>query len=404
VVQSTLGLIACSIPDGLQIIISFAVTSVFTSATALVHAYIPGGQATRSGSRFQLLALTHLTLSRKAIISDKQSSRRWLHEFTSVLLEGLCDVQVMTGMAITATGLAQHNDILIYHLSMIYNLWLLTNNSLWAAQSPAFGSMRGYQGAISDCGWRIAPAWYQARLRGLCIVISVVLGSLVQYELIRRTRTWNQDESGQCYRPPVVLARGSQWYFFTVRCVYLIDVIVEELLEVLRVTGPKAQRFAATRGPCQTLLESVQRGNNHLDIVSMQDTLRNPTLTLADAKFWIRYLPKRIGLLLLSSMSWIMLQWLATCATGEGTPRLTVLLFCAYMIWAMQDIIAMKVLNRELIQGSESKWEFGQVLSMVLLVYLLFSIMDASEKATNSHRIRPKEEESHGSLQRDGIV
>jgi len=65
-------------------------------------------------------------------------------------------------------------------------------------------------------------------------------------------------------------------------------------------------------------------------------------------------------------------------------------------MWAMHDIIALKVRNAELIQGSESEWEFGQVLSMVLLVYILFSIMDASEKATNLQKSRRKEPEVHG--------
>jgi hypothetical protein len=311
----------------------------------------------------------------------------------------------MTGMAITAAGLAQRNDISLYHLSMIYNLWLLTSNSLWAAQSPAFGSMRGYQEApVISHGWRTAPAWYQARLRGLCIVTSVVLGSLVQYELIQRTHAWNRDESGQCYRPPVILARGSEWYFFAVRCIYLTDVIVEELLEVLRVTGPGARRLSATRGPCQTLLELVQRASSRLDAVSMREVSQSSTLTRTDAAFWILYLPRRIGLLLLLSALWIMLQWLATCAIGEGTPRLTILVYCAYTMWAMHDIIALKVLNRELIQGSESKWEFGQVLSMVLLVYILFSIMDASEKATKSHRSVREKQDPHEVVQRDVIV
>ena len=95
-------------------------------------------------------------------------------------------------------------------------------------------------------------------------------------------------------------------------------------------------------------------------------------------------------------MLWISLQWLATCAIGEGTPRLTILVYCAYTMWAMHDIIALKVRNAELIQGSESEWEFGQVLSMVLLVYILFSIMDASEKATNLQKSRRKEPEVHG--------
>lgn len=363
--------------------------------TALVHAYSPDNGKTFVKGLKELWTLASSTLSRKAIITRNQRSRKWVHELTSVLLEGLCDVQLMTGMAITAAGLAQRNDISLYHLAIIYNLWLLTTNSLWAAQSPAFGSMRGYQDPSSIHGLRTSPTWYQARLRGLCIVISVILGSLVQYELIRRTRAWNHDESGHCYRPPSALAPGSEWYFFAVRCIYLTDVIVEELLEVLRVTASDAQRFAGTRGPCETLLKQVKRANSSLDKI-LDDATQHPKSTHAKAAYWYRYLPKKTGLLLLSAMLWISLQWLATCAIGEGTPRLTILVYCAYTMWAMHDIIALKVRNAELIQGSESEWEFGQVLSMVLLVYILFSIMDASEKATNLQKSRRKEPEVHG--------
>jgi hypothetical protein len=367
----------------------------------VVHAYSPDRSQTKSQDWFQLKSVTNLTLSRRAIISNRQRSRRWLQEFTSILLEGLCDVQAMTGMAITAAGLAQRNDISLYHLSMTYNLWLLTTNSLWAAQSPAFGSMRGYRNLpVRDRSWQTAPTWYQARLRGLCIMTSVTLGSLVQYEIVQRTRVWNHDESGHCYRPPTVLAPGSEWYFFAVRCIYLTDVIVEEFLEVLRVTRPGSQRLTAIRGPCQTLLELVQRAIGHLNNVQ-PEVPQHPTRTRTNAGSWILNLTRQIGSLLLSAMLWILLQWLATCAIGEGTPKLTILVYCAYTMWAMHDIIALKVRNRELIQGSESKWEFGQVLSMVLLVYILFSIMDACEQATNSRRHLREEQDPHEMLQGD---
>lgn len=176
-----------------------------------------------------------------------------------------------------------------------------------------------------------------------------------------------------------------------------------KLLEVLRVTISDAQRFSDTRGPCETLLKQVKRANNSLDKI-MQDASQSSKSTRAKAAYWYRYLLRKTGLLILSAMLWISLQWLATCAIGEGTPRLTILVHCAYTMWAMHDIIALKVRNAELIQGSESGWEFGQVLSMVLLVYILFSIMDASEKATNLQKSRRKEQKVHGVVRLDTIV
>lgn len=111
-------------PNGLQIITSFVVTSFLTSVTALVHAYSPDSGKTFVKGLEELKTLASSTLSRKAIITRNQHSRKWIHELTSVLLEGLCDVQLMTGMAITAAGLAQRTDISLYHLAIIYNLWL----------------------------------------------------------------------------------------------------------------------------------------------------------------------------------------------------------------------------------------------------------------------------------------
>lgn len=70
----------------------------------------------------------------------------------------------------------------------------------------------------------------------------------------------------------------------------------------------------------------------------------------------------------------------------------------------MHNIIALKVRNKELIQGSESKWEFRQVLSMVLLGYVLLNIMDASGKVTNLQQSRRKEQEVHNVVQGDAIV
>jgi hypothetical protein len=50
-------------------------------------------------------------------------------------LDILCDIQVVTGTAITIAGIARRDFLTFYHQQFVMSYWFLTLNSFWAARS-----------------------------------------------------------------------------------------------------------------------------------------------------------------------------------------------------------------------------------------------------------------------------
>jgi hypothetical protein len=59
-------------------------------------------------------------------------------ETSKILLNSLCDLQVLTGTAIVISAAAQLPEISFYHERVAMYLWGLTLNSFWAARTEQF--------------------------------------------------------------------------------------------------------------------------------------------------------------------------------------------------------------------------------------------------------------------------
>src|SRR6266498_3774369 len=62
------------------------------------------------------------------------NQRPRLEIFARKLLDSLCDLQIITGVAIVIAGLVQMPEISYYHEQFVINYWTLTLNSFWAAR------------------------------------------------------------------------------------------------------------------------------------------------------------------------------------------------------------------------------------------------------------------------------
>jgi len=110
------------------------------------------------------------------------------------MFEPLCNLQVVTGMAVTGAGLSQFNTISSYHLCLIVNYWLLTFNSLWLAESRAF---RSFTTDKEETTLGLALFLTRKLAKGS----SVIVGTILQVAYFRRiTYEWHLLREGSCYR------------------------------------------------------------------------------------------------------------------------------------------------------------------------------------------------------------
>lgn len=93
-------------------------------------------------------------------------------ETSKILLNSLCDLQVLTGTAIVISAAAQLPDISFYHEQIVISLWWFTLNSFWAARIEQFYN---------------ETELFNARLtlRRISILVSVILGTAFQVKIDR---------------------------------------------------------------------------------------------------------------------------------------------------------------------------------------------------------------------------
>jgi hypothetical protein len=78
-------------------------------------------------------------------------------------------------------------------------------------------------------------------------------------------------------------------------------------------------------------------------------------------------------------LAWLLFEFLALCAYGNSQSVLLVMAYFWMAGWNTYDIVDAKNSNRDLIEGSEDEWRFGQVVPLVLLALIVLLTFDAAE-------------------------
>jgi hypothetical protein len=78
-------------------------------------------------------------------------------------------------------------------------------------------------------------------------------------------------------------------------------------------------------------------------------------------------------------LAWIFFQFLALVAYGNSESLALVLAYFGFEAWNTYDIVDLKNSNKDLIEGSEEEWRFGQVVPVVLLALIVLQTFDAAE-------------------------
>jgi hypothetical protein len=73
---------------------------------------------------------------------------------------------------------------------------------------------------------------------------------------------------------------------------------------------------------------------------------------------------------------WWVYQWLAVWSYGDGFYPFLWFAYIGFDIWNTFDTVTLVVLNRSLLQSSEYKWSFGQVLPLIMILAIGINVLD----------------------------
>ncbi|KAH8902139.1 hypothetical protein BR93DRAFT_858772, partial [Coniochaeta sp. PMI_546] len=126
-----------------------------------------------------------------AVKDGKQwyTSRRNREKGIVTLLRPLCDLQIVTGLAIIVAGMGQWHSIDFYHEQLVNAYYALTLNSFWATR-PSYMDVESNE-----------DAWVLF-LRRAAVLVSCILNIIWQFRLYFRetaSGVWD-DDTGPCFR------------------------------------------------------------------------------------------------------------------------------------------------------------------------------------------------------------
>ena len=294
----------------------------------------------------------------------------FLAEAATRLLGFLCDLQIITAFAIAVAGLAQYPKISFYHENIAVNYWLLSVNSFLAARIE-------YMTADLE----IVPARITIRRAG--VLVSVVLGLVFQCIIfIRESRNWNFLGEGACF---LHHDHSTTWPWVAGAAVYAVFL----LLIIIPATRSWIKCYTAIFDRGQGALIEWQKKSFHALYfrLSRPASKRNNLLSSAlpsIAVYLVSFLISSSSVVLL----WFLRQFLNIWSFGDGFGLLLVVFYIVFLFWSVYEIIDVKLTNRDLINGNETHWGFGQILPLVLMVTIGYAAVDALQEAAAKEKCK----------------
>ncbi|KAF4635089.1 hypothetical protein G7Y89_g3016 [Cudoniella acicularis] len=292
---------------------------------------------------------------------DREELRPHIAKNFKKLLVSMCDLQAITGITIIIAGFSQIRTISYYHEELVISYWWLTLNSFWTARVDYMN-----ENAKGD------PV--RLGVRRATTLVSCILGVSFQGYINIRENTGPWDNvNGPCYRWS---DNSSSWPWVAGTSLYCFALIL-----LLVPKNKNGERFGimwyfnqTQKGQDKTIDWFRSSCAQHLE----HSTNPEPTSRWKRLLSWST--AKSIFLVLLSGfcccLYWATMQLLAVISYGEGFyPFFLVVYFC-FNIWNTYHIVSLKVLNRNLIVGDETKMGFGQVLAVIIMGNIMFNAVD----------------------------
>ena len=304
----------------------------------------------------------------------------WHPLFKSIIesaLDGLRDLQLVTGTAILTATFPQWHTIPFYHQDLVVCYWFLTLTSLRAAQASCAV-------AIEVDEPRSLYQIILAYVRNILAVLSFVLAAIWNvHHLVVVQSHWDPCGSGKCYR-----ARNK--YTFPSQRFWTAGELLNACVLIVEWTSPGQRSLRKSRkwlqGCCEYLaslwIDEEQRWR--LDKLNMNKRLSLTHVT-APAGFLVVRLVRLLILTTSLVLVWSFVQFLAVWSMGNGSKPMQSILYATFALWSIIVIFDLKSSNKPLLIGSETSWGFGQVLPLFLLVLLGFGFLDAAIEAYTKH-------------------
>ena len=319
-------------------------------------------QSTRSTLSQDLSKLSPVFPSRNSTIPTTEDEPAVVASCRK-LMYPVCDIQIITGLAMLITGVVTFHKISFYYEQFVVNYWWLTLNSLWVSRIDYTTASSMYNGLRYD-------------LRRLTILASVVLSCTFQgLVAVRENNDWDPVTSGRCY---VSSDLGGADY--------------GQNLFWLAGTALYGLVLVATLTPCtRRWLDTHVTGRLEPSLSAMTDWVIGTWMTVTayrrSAKelhhSWVMreataaaLTAKAIGCSIAWLSWWLLVQFLSIWSSGNGSFVIELVVYCVFAGFLTWWLIFLRVQNKMLVQGSQDRWTFASTLAIAVVGFAIFFAAD----------------------------
>jgi hypothetical protein len=284
----------------------------------------------------------------------------------------LCDIQIITGIAVLVSALAQYNNLTFYHAQFATQFWWLTLNSFWISRidysrnTPEMNTWRA-------CVRRLS-LW-------LSVALSIAMQSIVAY---REYKMWNITVPGHCYVSSgtgtgfgqnIFWLAGTGLYFLvlTVGLTPASRKWFDENVNAKIIPSIYAMHAWVT----ESRNDTEQYINEHKESSRLQYivgvTLRH-IRTLCYVLAWVTW--------------WLVILFLSVWCAGNSAALFELGLYSVFAGFLTWWIVFLKVQNQPLIRGDESRFTMGQTLPLFLLLLMGIHALDVWAGVVHEERKR----------------
>jgi hypothetical protein len=271
----------------------------------------------------------------------------------------LCDLQIITGIAILVAALAQVRTLTFYHAQFAEQFWWMTLNSFWVSRidysrdSPEMRTAR-------------------AHVRRVAIWLSVALSIAMQTIIaIREYVDWNPLANGKCYVSSGAGTGFGQNLFWLAGTVLYFAVLSVGLFQASRAwfdhwvnerLEPSIDTTASWVLASWTATREFQRS----------DAPRSTRHYLSLAGRYAR----TAGHALVFATWYLTVLFLTIWCAGSSAAALEVIIYSIFAGFLTWWVLFLKVQNRLLIRGDEARMTLGQTLPLLLLMLVAIHALD----------------------------
>ena len=280
-----------------------------------------------------------------------------IRKATNKMSKLLIDLQIVTCLAILIAGTSQLGTMSFYHQALVGDYWALTLNSLWAARKSTGRHFDTIELSLETA---------QEAIRSLLVITFLTLAAVFSIKTnLAFDKDWEILSSGKCFRfesdSPI-----SPWF-------WTAGLLINLPLYVLSL-GSRSWAVVRFFGKQLKRLRTWMDRTYEVTFEGIDGLLRE--LELSPLAWIISKFQKgsRAGI---HFFRWIIVQLLAIFISGVGDFRVQALALLAFYCWTTADIIDLKLHNKSLIEGTESRWTFGQVLAVAMTSMLALNLVDS---------------------------